>query len=82
MPRLRFEALLKLTLSCCFRLLLALNAGLFIMLSLTKLSHKTGLLALTLKAAKCAIKSFIFFYSDFCHRISPPFAFGKETFNL
>ena len=67
-----FEVLLVLTLSCRFGLLLTLYAGLFIMLSLTKLGENAGLHALTLKTTQCAVKRFIFLDSDFSHLFHPP----------
>ena len=74
-----YKELLKLAFSSCFSLLLALNAGLLVALSLTKLGQNTGLNALSLKATKRAIESLVFFYSDFCHfSIFPPFAVQRE----
>ena len=71
--------LLKLTLSSCFSLLLALYAGLLVALSLTKLGQYAGLNALSFKTTKSAVESFVFFYSDFCHFLFslPPLC--KET---
>ena len=66
--------LLILALSSCLSLLLTLNAGLLIVLSLTKLGQNAGLNALSLETTKRVVKSFIFFYSDFCHLKFPPFA--------
>ena len=67
-----------LALSCCLRLLLALYAGLFVMLSLAEFGKNTRLYALSLKTTKRAVKSFIFFYSDFCHSYIPPFALQRD----
>jgi len=47
--------LLVLTLSCSFRLLLTLYAGLFIVLSLTELCEYAASCALSLKSAKSAV---------------------------
>ena len=71
--------LLILALSGCFCLLLALYAGLLVALSLAKLGQNAGLNALSFKTTKSAVKSFIFFYSDFCHFLFslPPLC--KET---
>ena len=70
--------LLILALSCSLRLLLALYAGLFIMLSLTELGKNARLYALSLKTTKRAIESFILFYSDFCHLYVPPLAVQRD----
>jgi len=59
--------LLILALSCRFRFLLLLYAGLFVMFSLTKLSEDTGSCALTLETTKSTIERLVFFYSNFCH---------------
>ena len=76
-----FTFLLKLALSSCLSLLLTLNAGLFVMLSLAKLGKNTGLYALSFKATKCIVKSFIFFYSNFCHLYIPPLEQSREKFS-
>ena len=70
--------LLELTLSSCLSLLLTLYAGLLVVLSLTKLGQDTGLYALSLETTKRVVKSFVFFYSDFSHFISPPFALQRD----
>ncbi len=70
--------LLIFALSCSLRLLLALYAGLLIMLSLTELGKNTGLNALSLKTTKCAVKSFILFYSNLCHLYFPSLRFAKR----
>ena len=70
--------LLILSLSCSLRLLLTLYAGLLIMLSLTKLGKNTRLLALSLETTKCAVESFIFLNSNFCHHYFPPFALQRD----
>ena len=73
------QELLELALSCSFRLLLALYAGLLIVLSFTELGENAALCALSFKTTKSAIKSLIFFYSYFCHFLFslPPLC--KET---
>ena len=76
-----FYLLLILALSCCLRLLLALYAGLLVALSLAELGKNTGLNALSLKTTKRAVKSFIFFYSDFCHLYFPSLRCAKR-YNL
>ena len=72
------KKLLILAFSGSLRLLLALYAGLLIMLSLTKLGKNAGLLALSLKTTKRAVESLIFFYSNFCHHYFPPFALQRD----
>jgi len=64
--------LFELALSSCFRLLLALNAGFVVLFSLLNFGKNTGTLTLSLESAKCAVKCFVFFNSDFCHLISLP----------
>ena len=71
------ESLFVLSLSCCFRLLLALYAGLFIVLSLTELCEYTGACTLLLEATKSVIKRFAFSELNFCHIYFPPLA-NKE----
>ena len=71
------RGLFVLSLSCCFRLLLALYAGLFIVLSLTELCEYTGACTLLLEATKSVIKRFAFSELNFCHFIFPPLA-NKE----
>ena len=71
------ESLFILSLSCCFRLLLALYAGLFIVLSLTELCEYTGACTLLLEATKSVIKRFAFSELNFCHFYFPPLA-NKE----
>ncbi len=70
--------LLILALSCSLSLLLTLNAGLLVMLSLTKLGHNTGLYALSLETTKRIVESLILFNSNFCHLNSPPFALQRD----
>ncbi len=53
------------TLSCSFRLLLALYAGLIVMFSFANLADNTGFGAVSLKAAKSTVQGFIFFNSYF-----------------
>ena len=77
-PKVHPLKLLILALSSCLRLLLTLYAGLLVALSLAKLGKYTGLNALSFKTTKCAIKSFVFFYSDFCHLYFPPFAVQRD----
>ena len=72
--------LLKLTLSCSLSLLLALNAGLFVMLSLTKLGKNTGLYALSLETTKRVIESLVLFNSDFCHLYFPSPRLAKRYY--
>ena len=64
--------LLILALSGSLGLLLALYAGLLIMLSLTKLGQNAGFGTLTLEATERAIQRLILFYSDFSHFFSLP----------
>ena len=64
--------LLVLTLSGCFGLLFSLYAGLLIAFSLAKLGLNARSLALSFETTECAVKRFIFFYSDFCHPYSLP----------
>ena len=71
------RGLFVLSLSCCFRLLLALYAGLFIVLSLTELCEYTGACTLLLEATKSVIKRFAFSELNFCHIYFPPLA-NKE----
>ena len=59
--------LFVLALSCSFRLLLALYAGLLIVFSLAKLGKDTGTSALTLKATKGTVQRLAFFNFYFCH---------------
>ena len=53
-------------------LLLASYAGLFIALSFAKLCHDAGSCAGSLEFLERAVKRLVFFYSDFCHFLSPP----------
>ena len=71
--------LLILALSRCLRFLLTLYAGLLVMLSLAELGKNTRLYALSLKTTKRAVKSFVFFYSDFCHFLISLPSLCKET---
>ncbi len=64
-------------LSCSFRLLLAFNAGLFVMLSLSELREYTASCTLSLKSAECAVYRFIILNNDFCHLVIPPSVIGK-----
>ena len=61
------QILFVLALSCSFRLLLALYAGLLVVLSLAKLGKNTGTSALTLKATKGTVQRLAFFNFYFCH---------------
>ena len=72
-----FYSLLILALSSCFSFLLALYAGLFIVLSLTELCEYTGARTLLLEATKSVIKRFAFSELNFCHFYFPPLA-NKE----
>ena len=74
-----YQKLLKLTLSSCFSLLLALYAGLFVVLSLTKLGKYTALLALSLESTKRTVESLIFLNSDLSHSIFTPFALQRDN---
>ena len=47
-----------------FGLLAALDAGAFIMFSLTELGKHARLCTRTLKASQCAVQRFIIFYAD------------------
>ena len=53
-------------------LLLASYAGLFIALSFAKLCHDAGSCAGSLEFLERTVKRLVFFYSDFCHFLSPP----------
>ena len=64
--------LFVLSLACSLRLLLALYAGLFVVLSLTKLGKDTRTSTLTLKTTECAVKRLALFYFNFCHLFSLP----------
>ena len=75
------KKLLILAFSGSLRLLLALYAGLLIMLSLTELGKNTGLYALSLKTTTRTVKSFILFYSNLCHLYFPSLRFAKR-YNL
>ena len=72
------KKLLILAFSGSLRLLLALYAGLLIMLSLTELGKNTGLNALSLETTKSVIESLIFFNSNFCHLNFPSLRFAKR----
>ena len=72
------EKLFILSLSCSLRLLLTLYAGLFVVLSLTKLSENARTSGCALKATKCTIKRLAFFNFDFCHVFSLPPLVDKE----
>ena len=76
-----FIKLLILALSSCLRLLLTLYAGLLVALSLAELGENAGLNALSLKTTKRAVKSLVFFYSDFCHLYFPSLRCAKR-YNL
>ncbi len=60
-----------LALAGCFHLLLALDAGLFIMLALAHFSQNTRTGALTLEALKSAFQRFVFLHTDFRHLYPP-----------
>lgn len=72
------KKLLILAFSGCFSLLLALNAGLLVALSLAKLGQNAGLNALSLKATKSAVKCLVFFNFDFCHFYFPSLRCAKR----
>ena len=63
--------LLIFSLASCFRLLLALYAGLLIMLSLAKLGKCAVTCSSSLKATECAVQRLAFLYSDLCHFCFP-----------
>ena len=63
--------LLVLSLACCFRLLLALNAGLLVVLTLAKIGQDVRPCALTLEAAESTVQRLALFYLDFCHDFFP-----------
>ena len=69
-------------LSCCFRFLLAANAGLFIMLALADLLLDTVFGAGALETAQSAVQSFVFFNDDCCHFLTPVHLgiFGRSAF--
>ena len=64
--------LLVLSLACSLRLLLTLYAGLFIVLSLTKLGKDTRTSTLTLKTTERAVQGLALFHFNFCHLFSLP----------
>ena len=70
--------LLVLSLACCFRLLLALNAGLLVVLTLAKIGQDIRPCALTLEATKGAVQGLAFLHSDFCHFFFPPLAYAGD----
>ena len=63
--------LLVLSLACCFRLLLALNAGLLVVLTLAKIGQDVRPCALTLEATESTVQRLALFYLDFCHDFFP-----------
>jgi hypothetical protein len=63
--------LLKLSLTSSFGLLLTLNRGLLIMLSLTDLLLNTSLSAASLESAKSTVQRFILFHDYSCHILEP-----------
>ena len=69
--------LLVLSLACSLRLLLTLYAGLFVVLSLTKLGKDSRTSTLTLKATERAVKRLALFYFNFCHLLFPSPRFKK-----
>lgn len=73
------KALFILALSCSFRLLFTLYAGLFIVFSLAELCEHTGTSALLFEATKSIIKRFAFSELDFSHFISLPSLTSKST---
>ena len=66
------KELLILSLACSFGLLLALYAGLFVVLSLTKLGKDSRTSTLTLKTTERTVKRLAVFYFYFCHLFSLP----------
>jgi hypothetical protein len=58
------KSLVVLALSCSFRLLLASDTRLFIMLSFTDLLLDAGLGAASLETTQCTVQSFILFYDN------------------
>jgi hypothetical protein len=69
--------LLELALTSRFGLLLALDAGLLIALSLTEFSENTRSLTLSLETTESTVESLVFLYSYFCHYLSLP-SHGKQ----
>lgn len=67
-----YKLALVLALASCFRLLLALYAGLLVMFSLAKFSEYAGSCTLSLKTTERAVQCFVFFNSDLCHLYSLP----------
>lgn len=57
----------ELALSCCFRLLLALYAGLFVMLALAKFCLNAALEVRSLESAESAVNAFVLLNMDLCH---------------
>ena len=73
--------LLVFSLASCFRLLLALYAGLLIVFSLAKLGKDAGTSHCTLKATKCAVQGLAFFNFNFCHfSVSLPPLIARDFF--
>ena len=71
------KELLILSLACSFGLLLALYAGLFVVLSLTKLGKDSRTSTLTLETTERAVKRLALFYFNFCHLFFPPLALKR-----
>ena len=72
------KSLLKLALSCSLGLLLALYAGLLVMLSLTEFCLNTASEVASLESAKGAVYAFVFFNLDLSHFLSlPPYMTGN-----
>ena len=65
---------LILSLSGGFGLLLSLNAGLLVVLSLSDFGENAGFRTLSFKSSQSTIQGFIFLDADFCHLVFPPSA--------
>ena len=73
-----FQKSLILALSRSLSLLLTLDAGLLVVLSLAQFGKNAGLDALSLKTAQCAVERLVFLHTDLCHLLSLPSG-SKET---
>ena len=76
MVRYLLYALIKtlLVLASCLRLLATLDAGAFIVLSLTNLCDDASLSTAALETLQCAVDGFVFSHMNFRHLYFPPSA--------
>ena len=75
-------SLLVLALTGGFRLLLALYAGLLIMLPFSGFSQNAGTGSHTLESAKSALQRFVFPNTYFRHRVFPPLAIAGTVWPM